>query len=77
MVSCALPSSSPRPARLLPHPVVPLSVPTPTPQIAFPDGVPAESYIASKDVNGIQVPMSAQPKGMQTVLIDFAKKTAE
>jgi hypothetical protein len=76
VVSCALPSSSPRPPRLLPHPV-PLSIHTPTPQIAFPDGVPAESYIASKDVNGIQVPMSAQPKGMQTVLIDFAKKTAE
>ncbi len=56
----------------LPHPLFFMRA-----QIAFPDGIPAEANIASKDVNGIQVPMSAQPKGMQSVLIDFAKKTAE
>ena len=42
----------------------------------FPDGIPPEFNIARKDVNGIQVPMSAQPEGMQTVLIDFMTRTA-
>jgi len=46
-------------------------------EAVYPDGVPAELAIASKDVNGIQVPMSAYPKGMPTVLVDMMKKTAE
>ena len=43
----------------------------------FPDGIPPEYNIARKDVNGIQVPMSAQPEGMRTVLVDFMTKTAK
>ena len=43
----------------------------------FPDGIPPEFNIARKDVNGIQVPMSAQPEGMRTVLIDFMTKSAK
>ena len=42
----------------------------------FPDGIPPEYNIAYKDINGIQVPMSAHPQGMQRVLVDFSSKTA-
>ena len=43
--------------------------PPPPLRAIFPDGIPEEYNIASKDINGIQVPMSAQPNGMQTVLV--------
>ena len=43
----------------------------------FPDGIPPEYNFVSKDVNGIQVPMSAQPEGMKTVLVDFMTKSAK
>jgi hypothetical protein len=43
----------------------------------FPDGVPDEFNIATQDVRGVQVPMSAQPEGMRTVLIDVYKKSSE
>ncbi len=44
----------------------------------FPDGdIPPEYDIASQDINYIQVPMSSQPKGMDSVLIDPMKKAAE
>jgi len=46
-------------------------------EAVFPDGIPPEYNFASKDVNGIQVPMSAQPGGMKTVLIDFMTRTAK
>jgi hypothetical protein len=46
-------------------------------EAVFPDGVPPEYNFASKDVNGIQVPMSAQPGGMKTVLVDFMTRTAK
>ena len=53
------------------NPPLPLSV-------CYPDGLPTGvEDIAPKDVNGIQVPMSSQPNGMQTVLIDSMKRTAE
>ena len=53
------------------NPPLPLSV-------CYPDGLPqGVEDIAPKDVNGIQVPMSAQPNGMHTVLIDSMKRTAE
>jgi NADH dehydrogenase (ubiquinone) 1 beta subcomplex subunit 9 len=46
--------------------------------VCYPDGLPAGvEDIAPKDVNGIQVPMSAQPQGMQTVLIDAMARKAE
>jgi hypothetical protein len=46
-------------------------------QAIFPDGIPAEINIAPQDIHGIQVPMSAQPEGRSTVLIDVYKKSAE
>ena len=45
--------------------------PPPPLRAIFPDGIPEEYNLAPKDVNGIQVPMSATPGGMQTVLIDL------
>lgn len=53
----------------------------PSPQIVFPpdlypEGIPPEYNIASQDINYIQVPMSAQPEGMKTVLIDAITKRA-
>jgi len=51
--------------------------PPPPLKAIFPDGIPPEYNIASKDINGIQVPMSAQPEGMQTVLVDFMTKKAQ
>jgi NADH dehydrogenase (ubiquinone) 1 beta subcomplex subunit 9 len=54
------------------NPPLPLSV-------CYPDGLPhGVEEIASKDVNGIQLPMSAAgAQGMRTVLIDAMKRTAE
>ena len=46
-------------------------------QVVFPDGIPPEANVAPVDVHGIQVPMSAQPEGYDTVLIDLYKKTSE
>ena len=47
-------------------------------QWVFPLGIPPEvAHIAPIDVNGIQVPMSAQPEGAKKVLVDFYKKCAE
>ena len=51
--------------------------PPPPLRAIFPDGIPPEYNIASKDINGIQVPMSAKPEGMQTVLVDFMSKSAQ
>lgn len=46
--------------------------------VCYPDGLPhGVEDIAPKDVNGIQVPMSALPGGMETVLIDAMKRSAE
>lgn len=45
--------------------------PPPPLRAIFPEGIPAEYNIAPKDINGIQVPMSATPNGMQTVLVDL------
>ena len=45
--------------------------PPPPLRAIFPEGIPDEYNIAPKDINGIQVPMSATPNGMQTVLIDL------
>jgi hypothetical protein len=45
--------------------------PPPPLRAIFPDGIPEEYNFAPKDVNGIQVPMSATPNGMQTVLVDL------
>jgi hypothetical protein len=76
-------SASPLTATCLPCLVLPPAPSTfPTPQIVFPpdifpEGVPPEYNIASQDVNYIQVPMSSQPEGMKTVMIDVMKKTAE
>jgi hypothetical protein len=39
-----------------------------------PAGIPPEFNFAPKDVNGIQVPMSATPEGMRTVLVDSLSK---
>ena len=50
--------------------------PPPPLKAIFPGGVPPEYNIASKDINGIQLPMSAQKEGMQTVLVDFMTKSA-
>ena len=50
--------------------------PPPPLRAIFPAGVPPEYNIASKDINGIQLPMSAQPDGMKTVLVDFMTKSA-
>ena len=55
--------------------------PPPPSQIVFPpdlypEGIPPEYNIASQDINYIQVPMSAQPEGMKTVLIDAITKRA-
>ena len=50
--------------------------PPPPLKAIFPNGVPPEYNIASKDINGIQLPMSAQPEGMHTVLVDFMTKSA-
>lgn len=43
----------------------------------FPHGIPEEFNFATQDIHCIQVPMSAQPEGMQTVLIDPMKKCSE
>ncbi len=45
--------------------------PPPPLRAIFPDGIPEEYNLAPKDINGIQVPMSATPEGMQTVLVDL------
>ena len=45
-------------------------------EAVFPHGIPPEYNIVCKDVNGIQVPMSATPQGMQKVIIDFSTKQA-
>lgn len=43
----------------------------------FPDGIPPEYNFAAKDVTGVQVPMSANPKGRKTLLVDMIAKTVE
>ncbi len=50
--------------------------PPPPLRAIFPDGIPPEYDIAPKDINGIQVPMSATPEGMTTVLVNFMTKSA-
>ena len=80
----ALPSHHPlAPARRYTQPYMPggtkfmRNPPLPL-AVCYPDGLPAGvEDIATKDVNGIQVPLSAQPHGMQTVLIDAMKRSAE
>ena len=43
----------------------------------FPEGVPAEVNVAPKTVHGVQVPLSDEPEGPRTTLIDYGKKVAE
>jgi oligopeptide transport system substrate-binding protein len=50
--------------------------PPPPLRAVFPQGVPPEYNIAPKDINGIQVPMSATPEGMTKVLVNFMTKSA-
>lgn len=44
-------------------------------QVVFPLGVPPEAAnVAPANVFGVQVPVSANPEGMETVLVDIYKK---
>lgn len=46
-------------------------------QAVFIEGVPEEVDVAPQDIHYIQVPMSAQPEGMKTVIVDSYKKNDE
>jgi hypothetical protein len=50
--------------------------PPPPLSAVFPDGIPEDMNLAPQTVEGVQVPMSATPKGYDTVLIDLYAKTA-
>ncbi len=52
--------------------------PPPPLELCYQDGLPeGVQRIAVKNVHGVQVPVSAQPEGPKTVLIDIYKKSAE
>ena len=45
-------------------------------QVVFPDGVPPEAAnVVPANVFGVQVPISAEPEGMETIFVDIYKKT--
>lgn len=57
-------------SRFMRNPAIPIKA-------LYPDGkVPADHHIASQDVHGIQVPLSATPEGMDRTYIDVFKKAA-
>jgi len=51
----------------------------PPPPLAavFPEGIPEEADIAAQTVEGVQVPMSANPEGYEKVLVVPYRKRAE
>mmetsp|Transcript_28674 Transcript_28674/g.67721 ORF Transcript_28674/g.67721 Transcript_28674/m.67721 type:complete len:157 (-) Transcript_28674:26-496(-) len=51
--------------------------PPPPLGVVFEGDIPDEANVASQDVHSVQVPMSAEPEGMKTVLIDIYKKSSE
>lgn len=46
-------------------------------QVVFPEGVPVEADVAPLNLEGVQVPVSAEKDGYESIVVDIYKKKAE